>query len=156
VSLASVPLADIESASTEATQLVPLQKQIERMTKRVQTRMFGAQSSAWGGSSKLYAVLKRLSKDDGELATGLEPVEQYFNHRHPLVAKNHPKTKEGKARLKEEKAGAGETGGTASTVPASVVEAPPAPGAGSEGSVVTPASNGTATNGAAANGVAHS
>ena len=52
-------------------------------------------------------MLNRLSKDDGEIATGLAPVEHYFNHRHPLVAKNHPKTKKGKAELAAKKAAEG-------------------------------------------------
>jgi hypothetical protein len=161
VNLASVPLEEIESASAEAAQLVPLQKQIERLSTRVKTRAFGAQSSAWGGSTKLYAVLKRLSKDDGEIASGLAPVEEYFNHRHPLVAKNHPKTKKGKAALAEQKeteASAAETPG-ATSAPATVTVTPPPPAqpaaSATEPTTAPTTSNGAATNGAATNGAAH-
>jgi hypothetical protein len=104
VSLAAVPLEGISSASTEAAQLVPLQKQMQRLNTRLSTRMFAMQSESWGGATKLYAVLKRLSKDDGELATGLAPVEQYFNHRSAATKANHPKTKKGKEALAEQKA----------------------------------------------------
>jgi hypothetical protein len=161
VNLASVPLEDIESTATEAAQLVPLQKQIDRLNTRVKTRMFDAQSSTWGGSSKLYSVLKRLSKDDGELASGLEPVEKYFNHRHPLVAKNHPKTKKGKEALAEQKdteSGAAETPGT-TPAPATVTatQAPPAPAAATatEPTAAPATSNGAPANGTTTSGAAH-
>lgn len=99
VNLSLVPLDTISKASAEAAAMVPLQKRIEAMGARAASRTFALQSTAWSGSSKLYAVLKRLSRDSGDLETGLAPVEQFFNHRHPLVAKNHPKTKKGKAAL---------------------------------------------------------
>jgi hypothetical protein len=109
VNLSLVPLDTISNASAEATALVPLQKRIEAMSTRASSRMFALQSTSWSGSAKLYSVLKRLSKDSGDIESGLAPVEQYFNHRHPLVAKEHPKTKKGKAALaaKEPAAGAG-------------------------------------------------
>jgi hypothetical protein len=53
--------------------------------------MFTVQSSSWSGSSKLYAVLKRLSRDEGTIATGLKPVELFFSARHRSVAKNRAK-----------------------------------------------------------------
>jgi hypothetical protein len=93
VSLASVPLEGIASEAAEAQALVPLQKQMDRLNKRVGTRVFTAQSSSWSGATKLYAVLKRLSKDDGELAAGLQAVEQFFSHRRASKAKNQAQTK---------------------------------------------------------------
>jgi hypothetical protein len=104
VNLALVPLDTISNASAEAAAVVSLQKRIEAMAARAASRTFALQSTAWSGSSKLYAVMKRLSRDSGDLETGLAPVEQFFNHRHPLVAKNHPKTKKGRAALAAEKA----------------------------------------------------
>jgi hypothetical protein len=103
VDLALVPLDAISNASAEAAAMLLLQKRIEAMAARAASRTFALQSTAWGGSSKLYAVMKRLSRDSGDLETGLAPVEQFFNHRHPLVAKNHPKTRKGKAALEAEK-----------------------------------------------------
>jgi hypothetical protein len=97
VNLALVPLEGISNTSAEASALVPLQKRLETLTSRAASRLFALQSSTWTGSSKLYSVLKRLSKDNGEIEIGLAPVEQFFNHRHPSVAKEHPKTKRGKA-----------------------------------------------------------
>lgn len=104
VNLALVPLDAISNASAEATALVPLQKRFETLSTRASSRLFALQSATWSGSSKLYSVLKRLSKDSGDIETGLAPVEQFFNHRHPSVAKGHPKTKKGKAALAAEKA----------------------------------------------------
>ncbi len=123
VSLAAVPLDGISSSSAEAAQLVPLQKQLQRLNARLSTRMFAMQSDAWGGATKLYAVLKRLSKDDGELAKGLAPVEQYFNHRGAAAKAKHPKAKNGKDALAEQKAGAAEAATPVTAAP--VVEAPP-------------------------------
>jgi hypothetical protein len=149
VSIASVPLDEIQNASAEAEQLVPLQKLIDRMGARVKTRMFSAQSTAWSGSSKMYAVLKRLSRDDGEIATGLQPVEQYFNHRHPDVAKNHPKTAKGKAALKAQKEAEASAAGTpvATAAPPTPVTQPPPVESVPTPAPVPPVSS--ATNGAA-------
>jgi hypothetical protein len=106
VNLKLVPLDEIANASAEATALVALQKRIEALSTRASSRMFTLQSATWSGSSKLYTVMKRLSKDDGEIATGLAPIEQFFNHRHPSVAADHPKTKKGKAAKAAEEAAA--------------------------------------------------
>ncbi len=135
VSLGSVPLDEIQDASAEAQQLVPLQKQMERMMARVKNRMFTVQATSWSGSTKLYTVLKRLSKDDGEIATGLAPVEQYFNHRHPLVAKQHPKTKKGKAQLAADKAAA--AAGKAAETPTAAAETTAVAASSSASSVPT-------------------
>ena len=137
VNLSLVPLDGISNASAEATALVPLQKRIEAMSARAKSRMFSLQSETWSGSSKLYSVLKRLSKDNGEIETGLAPVEQFFNHRHPLVAVNHPKTKKGKAAKAAAEA--------AAKAPESIV----AP-------VVTPVAAPVVTPVSPANGAAHS
>jgi len=104
VNLKLVPTDVIQKNSAEAVDLVPLLKQVERVTKQLNDRVFQSRGDAWSDSSKLYAILRRLAKDNGDLAAGLAPVEQFFNHRHPLVAKDHPKTKAGKAKLKAEKA----------------------------------------------------
>jgi hypothetical protein len=148
VSLAAVPFDAITNASAESQQLVPLQKQMQRLNSRLSVRMFTVQATAWSGSSKLYAVLRRLSKDDGELQTGLEPVEQYFNHRHPLVAVDHPKTKKGKAALKAKEAAAAAEAPTATEPLATPPPAAPSP---------TTAANPSAPNGTPAqNGATHS
>ncbi len=126
VNLSLVPLDAISNASAEATALVPLQKRFEALTARASSRLFTLQSATWSGSSKLYSVLKRLSKDSGDIETGLAPVEQFFNHRHPSVAKEHPKTKKGKAALAAEKAAAEAAAKPATTDPAVAPVAAPA------------------------------
>jgi hypothetical protein len=137
VNLSLVPLDGISNASDEATALVPFQKRLETLTTRAASRLFTLQSTSWSGSSKLYSVLKRLSKDSGDIQSGLAPVEQFFNHRHPSVAKNHPKTKRGKA-AKAEKAAAEAAAGplkepvvtpveTPVAAPAAAPEATPVP-----------------------------
>jgi hypothetical protein len=125
VNLSLVPLDTISNASAEATALVPLQKRMEAMSGRASSRMFALQSTTWSGSTKLYSVLKRLSKDSGDIETGLAPVEQYFNHRHPSVAKEHPKTKKGKAALAAAKAAKAAAAATPESAPvAAPVETP--------------------------------
>ncbi len=161
VNLASVPLDEIQNASDEAQQLVPLEKQMERMMTRVRNRMFTVQATSWSGSTKLYAVLKRLSKDDGEIATGLSPVEQYFNHRHPLVAKEHPKTAKGKVKLAAAKAAAAMGQTTTATGGATAAETTPVPVASSAPPTATDASAGATpvaatTTTTTTNGAAHS
>ena len=111
--------------------------------------MFALRSSSWSGSSKLYTVLKRLSKDSGDIQAGLAPVEQFFNHRHPDVAKNHPKTKKGKEALAAAKAAEAAQVAAAQTAAATEGAAPVA------APVVTPVAAPVVTP-AISNGAAHS
>jgi hypothetical protein len=132
VELKLAPTAAIERDSAEALALLPLQQLSERVQKRISDRLFVTRSSSWSGTSKLYTVLKRLSKDEGDLEAGLAPVEQFFNHRHPLVRAKHPKTAKGKAALAAKRVA--EEGATSSgsqeptnAAPATNDPAPPAP-----------------------------
>ena len=149
VNLALVPLDAISNASAEATALVPVQKRIETLSTRATSRMFALQSTTWSGSSKLYSVLKRLSKDSGDIETGLAPVEQFFNHRHPSVAKNHPKTKKGKEAMAAEKAAGAAAKETATTPVAVPVETP------ATAPVETPVAATAATPAVAVSGATH-
>ena len=126
VNLSLVPLDVVANASAEATALVPLQQRIEALSTRAASRMFSLQSTSWSGSAKLYTVLKRLSKDSGDIQTGLAPVAEFFNHRHPLVAKDHPKTKKGKAALAAEKAAAEKAAAAPTVAPVAAPVATPA------------------------------
>jgi hypothetical protein len=139
VNLALVPLDTIANASVEAAALVPLQKRFEALSARAASRTFELQSTSWSGSTKLYTVLKRLSRDSGDIQTGLAPVEHFFNQRHPLVAREHPKTKKGKAALASEKA----------------AEAAEAPNAVGTGAGATPARDPLAPPPSAGNGASH-
>jgi hypothetical protein len=125
VSLALVPLDAIASDAAEAAALVPLQKQIEQLNTRISNRMFSVQSTSWSGSSKLYAVLRRLSKDNGNLATGLAPIAEFFSYRHPSVAENHPKTAKGKEALAAKKAAAAPAASVPVAPEAAPVATPP-------------------------------
>jgi hypothetical protein len=139
VNLRSIRLDAISNASAEAEALVPLQLRIESLAARGASRMFTLQSTSWSGSAKLYSVLKRLSKDDGDIATGLAPVEQFFNHRHPSVAKDHPKTKKGKAALAAEKAAQAAAAAAAPVVAATAAPVTAAVTAAAATPVTTPA-----------------
>jgi hypothetical protein len=121
--LALLPLKAIETQSAEALALVPLATRMERVNKRVQDRLFDARTSSWSGASKIYVMLKRLAKDESELATGLAPVEQFFNYRHPLVRRQHPKTAKRKAALQATK----EAEEAKSTLPSGVGGGKPQP-----------------------------
>ena len=127
VVLALVPLDDIVNESNEAQALVPLQLEVARLQKRINDRLFEVQGTSWTQASKLYVVLKRLAKDNGQLANGLSAIAQFFSSRHPLVAKNHPKTKAGKAALAKEKA-AGAPQPEAGPSPHTPAAPAPAPG----------------------------
>jgi hypothetical protein len=100
---------------TRATSLVPTHKRLEQLTKRMGDEIFVAQSTSWEQATSGYAQLQRLAKKNGEIATALAPVQQYFARRHKSVteevtgvdpaASPKPKTgKKAKATARLEKA----------------------------------------------------
>jgi hypothetical protein len=129
VALALVPLDDITNAANEAQALAPLLLEIARLQKRINDHLFDVQGVSWSQSSKLYVVLKRLAKDNGQLANGLAAVAEFFNHRHPLVAKNKKAAKEALANEKTAGASQAEPG------PAPQTPATSAPAAGTAAAV---------------------
>ena len=144
-----ISLDEIERNNAEAQALAPLVTQLERVSKRVHDRLFTAQGTSWSTSSTLYSVLRRLSKDDGDLASGLGPIEQFFNSRHPLVVAERAQKRKVAAAAKAQKAAdklaakaaPSSTAATTSTVPVAQHDgAQPTPGS-------SPATNGAATNG---------
>jgi hypothetical protein len=99
--------------------------------------------------------MKRLSRDSGDLETGLAPIEQFFNHRHPLVAKSHPKTKKGKAALATEKEGAAEKEAAAQVGAPAQTQTPAAAAAATPGSTAAAVSASSATPLSVASGASH-
>jgi hypothetical protein len=51
----------------------------------VNNELFNARSDAWSMGLQFYSLLKRRSKNDGELAANLEPLTKVFAYRHPDV-----------------------------------------------------------------------
>jgi hypothetical protein len=62
------------SSVTQAEQLSPLDKAAANFSVLVHDRALAANSSAWRSSTTAYTVLKRLGKDNPDLARDLEGV----------------------------------------------------------------------------------
>jgi hypothetical protein len=97
VELRAAPLDEISADMNEATKLASLLVQIEQLTKRVNDRLFAVRGRSWSRSSKLYVVMKRLAKDDGELEAGLASIVEFFKQRRASVPGPDKKAKAGKA-----------------------------------------------------------
>ena len=129
-----------------AQSLVPLQKELAKLTKHVSDALFLAHAQSWAGAGAHYTMLRHLSKTDGDLARGLLPVAQFFAARSAAVTAE-AKEKRGGARkgTKKPKAppssdAAAKDAGTPGALPA-----PPSgtPSSDAASSVTTPA-NGAA------------
>ena len=80
-------LSDLERAQT----LEELQRRIDSLSKRVSDEVFAARASSWTTAMAGYAVLQRLAKKNGDVATQIEPVVTFFAYRTPAVlAKRAP------------------------------------------------------------------
>ena len=62
------------SATTEAEQLAPLDKAAANFSALVHDRAFAAESASWKSATTGYTVLKRLAKDNPDLARDLTGV----------------------------------------------------------------------------------
>jgi hypothetical protein len=127
----------------KAQTLVPLQTHLQKVVKRVANEAFEAQTSAWNMGLQLYSLVQRRAKNDGELATSLEPIGKLFAYRHPSVKAAKPtKTQtRAKADLKKAMALAAKHGvDLGGTSAASNAESSPVATAPSSSSEATPVS----------------
>jgi hypothetical protein len=99
----SNPTSAMVEKVTKAQALVALHKQLVAATKHVADAMFEAQSESWAGATVHYSMLRRLAKSDGNIATALQPVTQFFAARSTAVAEED-KAKRGGARKGSAKA----------------------------------------------------
>ena len=87
ISLLSYPTSAITANVTQASRLVALHKQLVTATKQVSDAMFQADSKSWEGATVHYTALKRLAKTNGDLATALAPVSDFFAKKSSAVVK---------------------------------------------------------------------
>jgi hypothetical protein len=147
INVASHPLTTIAANVDKVKNLTGVHKQLVTATKQVDDAIFQAQSDGWDGASVHYAVLKRLAKSNGDIATALAPATEFFAKKSAAVVKaedaKRGHRKGAKAKSASATPAANETNGApAPEAPTPTVTAapPPAP--------VAPA--------VAPNGVAHS
>jgi hypothetical protein len=125
----SHPTSAITANVNKANSLVAVHKQLVTATKQVEDAIFKAQSESWDGATVHYTVLKRLAKSDGDIATALAPVKEFFAQKSPAVVKAEDAKRGGRKGTKAKSASA--TPATATTEPASAqtpaASATPAP-----------------------------
>ncbi len=73
--------AVMTSRLADAEGLVPIQKRMEALTKRLGDEIFNARSACWEETTNGYVQLARLAKKNGEIETALETVKAYFARR---------------------------------------------------------------------------
>jgi hypothetical protein len=102
VEVPSRPTADMTTSLEKATQLEPARAAIGELSKIVDDAYFDARSDTWTTATSLYSMLKKGSIREPGLASALQPLQEYFAHRHPLVAAEHPKRSPAKAVDKQQ------------------------------------------------------
>ena len=103
LSVPSHPTSAITANVTQANGLVALHKQLVTATKQVSDAMFQADSKSWEGATVHYSVLKRLAKTNGDLATALAPVSEFFARKSPAVVKAEEEKRGHRKGVKEPK-----------------------------------------------------
>ncbi len=89
LSVAAYPTATMAAKANQAVNLIPLHKLLVATTKQVSDQMFSANSESWEGATAHYALLRRLSRTNGDLATALAPVKKFFATRSKAVVEAH-------------------------------------------------------------------
>jgi hypothetical protein len=165
---AAMDVATLPVLVGKADALQPLADRLAALGKRVGDCIFAAQSQAWDTGMQYYALLKRVAKSNGELATALQPVTDFLAYRHPSTkpAPGQPTTRQvnaaKKAQQKLAKVAAGKLAGTNLLTPrkkaAQTAAPPPSPapapapspapaatGNGAPAPAASPAANGNGT-----------
>jgi hypothetical protein len=119
LSVPGFPTGTMLTQLNQAQDLIPLHKQMVSALDKVENAIFVGHSKSWASATVHYTMLRRLAKTDGELASALAPVAQFF----------------ASGRRKGAKAA------QAATTPASVATAP---GNGSSAPATTPPATQTA------------
>ncbi|MGO8994422.1 MAG: hypothetical protein ACLQVI_13975 [Polyangiaceae bacterium] len=91
----SQPTATLVAKINQAQSLVALHKELVTATKHVADTIFQAQSQSWAGATAHYTMLRRLGKMDGEVATTLLPVTQFFAARSAAVTAEEKESRGG-------------------------------------------------------------
>jgi len=146
IDLPSHPTSAITANVNKANSLVAVHKQLVTATKQVADAIFKAQSESWDGATVHYTVLKRLAKSDGDLATALAPVKQFFAQKSPAVVKAEDEKRGHRKGVKEPK--------VSPTTPAAATEEPTS--AQAPAAPTAPASAPAPAAAPAPNGAAHS
>ena len=130
ISVPSHPTSAITANLKKASSLVAVHKQLVTATKQVADAIFKAQSVSWDGATVHYSVLKRLARSDGDLATALAPVSEFFAKKSPAVVQAEDTKRGGRKGTKKPK-GSAVTSTTTTTEPTSAqapaASAAPAP-----------------------------
>jgi hypothetical protein len=100
---ASLSSDQMLSRNQLAQTLIPLQARLQKITKRVDDDVFGAQADAWDIGLQFYSLLRRRAKVDGNVAQAIAPLAKSFAYRNPKVREGKPGkvATRVKARLKE-------------------------------------------------------
>jgi hypothetical protein len=156
VNLPLAQVAPMEESLAEAQALVPLQAKLGLLQKRISDQSFTSDGGSWATATALYSVLRRLSKNNGQLATLLAPANEFFKSRGPAARAAHPRTKKGKEALAQKKAAEAAAASPSSSSPSETAASPgtSAPAAAASPTVAVP--NGAASTNGALNGAAHS
>ncbi|MGO8993770.1 MAG: hypothetical protein ACLQVI_10615 [Polyangiaceae bacterium] len=129
LSVPSYPASAITANVTQANSLVAVHKQLVTATKQVSDAIFSAQSKGWEGATVHYSVLKRLARTDGDLATALAPVTEFFAQKSPAVVKADEEKRGHRKGVKEPKGtetAPAESQATSAQAPAAPAAAPAA------------------------------
>jgi hypothetical protein len=116
----------------QAEQLAPLDKVATNFSVTVHDRAFGAESASWKAATTAYTMLKRMARDNPDLARDLSGVTATLKHSVPSATA----TSGASAKTKKAKTMAGATAAApepepasapASAAEASVTATPPVP-----------------------------
>jgi hypothetical protein len=125
VTVASHPTGPVAADIAKAQQLAPIQKQLVTAEKQVSDAIFSAESRAWEAATVLYSILKRLAKTNGDLATALAPVAQFFAKKSPAVVKAREEKRGGRKGTKKKAAPGGASEPAATPEPATPANGTP-------------------------------
>jgi hypothetical protein len=125
LTVSSHPTKTMVAKAKQAQSLIPLHKQLVTATKNVADQMFSANSESWAAAQVHYSMLRRLAKTDGDLATALAPIEEFFARRSTSVRAERSAKKAALKAAKAPKApAAAEAGEASSAIAPAVAQAP--------------------------------
>lgn len=98
VSVSSHPVGAMAEKLQLVQTLWPLLQRSQELLKQIEDVSLRAQSVTSETMGVYYSTLRHLSRKNGDIATTMAPVEEFFAYRHKSVAK-HPSSKKSKQAI---------------------------------------------------------
>jgi hypothetical protein len=98
VNIGGHPVKAMNEKLQQVQSLMPLLKRAELLVTQISDATIRGNADTWSSATVLYGTLRRVASHDGDVASTLSEVKQFFAYRHPAVAGAPKRTRKAKGK----------------------------------------------------------